>query len=296
MGEQKSSSRDSTIEALRIIAAFGIVWYHASIPYSPIAYAGLPIFIIITFYFQGIGSRGDLAFKDLATRILRPWLVWMIILALYNVVRHKPLLSTGRFDVSSLLYGSYPHLWYLPFIFVSIIVFRVLRKYLPDFAIWLLSAVTAIIFFVAVPAWRPVSMAAGAPTAQYAQAVGAIAIGLLFAGACKSSEWWIALAIVAGAAVYAALLPFPGVGAPYAIAIALFCISVVTAKSVGTVRWVQPIANLTFGIYLVHPPILGILRQGVNLEGFILVLTAFLLSGMIVFVVRKLTGDFIAPR
>jgi peptidoglycan/LPS O-acetylase OafA/YrhL len=296
MNEQKATSRDGSIEALRIIAAFGIVWYHAAIPYSPIAYAGLPIFIMITFYFQGLSSRGDIALNTLAIRILRPWVIWMVILAVYNVVRHKALLSTGRYDLSSLLYGSYPHLWYLPFIFVSIIAVRALRKVLPDIYIWSLSAGTAVIFLLAVPTWRPASMAAGVPIAQYAQASGAIAIGLLFAAARKSLIWIIPLAVIGGAAVYAALLPFSAVGTPYVVAIALFSVAVVASKIMGPARYLEPLTKLTFGIYLVHPPILGILRQGARLDGPLLVLAAFLASALFVYVLRATTGEYITPR
>ena len=50
--------RRQWVEALRVVAAFGIVWYHAQIPTGhAVSYAGLSAFLAISLYSKGSAAR-----------------------------------------------------------------------------------------------------------------------------------------------------------------------------------------------------------------------------------------------
>ncbi|OOY29401.1 hypothetical protein BMI90_03920 [Thioclava sp. L04-15] len=134
--------RNATIDYLRLIAAFAIVWFHANAPGHSIAYAGLAFFLVLL----GMPSRAGIA--DRARRLLRPFLVWSVI---YGAARIALSLARGEpsFDwvePSMLFTGTQLHLWFLPFAFVVGQIYRVITSNHLVMAIPIAGAALALIF------------------------------------------------------------------------------------------------------------------------------------------------------
>lgn len=107
--------RNGLIDALRCICAVGIVWFHSEAPGHRVAYIALPFFLVL------LSIPMHIQFRDRATRLLRPWLIWSAIFAAGESLRAFFLGEDlfGWFQPSMILYGTMIHLWFLPFAFVA---------------------------------------------------------------------------------------------------------------------------------------------------------------------------------
>lgn len=115
--------RNGLVDYCRLIAAFGIVWFHTEAPGYRIAYAAVPFFIVLL----SLPSRSSLG--DRARRLLVPFVIWSGIYAALRVSSafHE---GTGLFDWWEpwmLLTGTSIHLWFLPFAFLVAVVAPLLR-------------------------------------------------------------------------------------------------------------------------------------------------------------------------
>lgn len=103
--------RNGLIDYFRLIAAFGIVWFHSHAVGHELSYLALPFFLTLL----GLPSRAGLA--ERARRLLLPFALWSGIYVLFAVASawhgHKPLF--GWANPWMLLGGTAPHLWFLPF-------------------------------------------------------------------------------------------------------------------------------------------------------------------------------------
>ena len=103
------------------------------------------------------------------------------------------------------------------------------------------------------PFWRPVSIAVGPPVAQYAQALGPVAFGVVGAAAIASVRRTLATVSLAAFVVMAAPQNLD-LGIPYAIGCAAFLFAALGSRLVPFVSAkINAVADLTFGVYLVHP-------------------------------------------
>lgn len=107
--------RNGLIDALRCICAVGIVWFHSEAPGHRLAYIALPFFLVL------LSMPMRVQFRDRATRLLRPWLIWSAIFAagefLLAFLLGQELF--GWLQPSMILYGTMIHLWFLPFAFIA---------------------------------------------------------------------------------------------------------------------------------------------------------------------------------
>lgn len=134
--------RNGFVDYCRLIAAFGIVWFHTGAPGYLLAYAGLPFFLVLL----ALPSR--LGMADRARRLLLPFLIWSAIYALFrawNAAEHGQALF-GWWKPWMVLTGASIHLWFLPFAFLVALVAPALRAskvalLLPVLAAGLLSAI-----------------------------------------------------------------------------------------------------------------------------------------------------------
>ena len=132
--------RNGFLDYLRLIAAFGIVWFHAAAPGYRIAYAGLPVFLVLL----ALPSRMGMA--DRARRLLLPFLIWSAVYALFrawNAAEQGQALFEW-WKPRMFLTGTSIHLWFLPFAFLVALVAPALRAsrivlFLPVLAAALLS-------------------------------------------------------------------------------------------------------------------------------------------------------------
>lgn len=113
--QDDARGRNGLIDALRCICAVGIVWFHSEAPGHRAAYIALPFFLVL------LSMPMRVQFRDRATRLLRPWLIWSAIFAAGESLRAFFLGQElfGWFQPSMILYGTMIHLWFLPFAFVA---------------------------------------------------------------------------------------------------------------------------------------------------------------------------------
>jgi peptidoglycan/LPS O-acetylase OafA/YrhL len=111
-----------SLELLRFICAFSIVWGHLGAPYGEFAYAGLDTFILLSVVLSTRSamrhSLGDFMRRRLR-RILIPWLIWCGLYLALRAVAHGPASVFQITDPLLLLIGPEIHLWFLPFLLVT---------------------------------------------------------------------------------------------------------------------------------------------------------------------------------
>lgn len=284
--QTQDTPKQQNIELLRIVSAFGIVWFHAGAVGGQIAYAGLVVFAIISMYLAGKSANRHAATpRARALRLLRPWAVWFAIYGLLNIMEHHQPVRSELGVVGGLLIGPASHLWYMPFIFACLLVFDALRWRYSERAMAWGSAVLAIAALASVPWWRPLSFSAPLPTAQYAHAMAAVLIGVFFAyyGALGR----LAPLLLAVMLAFAALaLPWHDVGLTYLLALTVSFAVLFLAPARFPYIDVSVISRCTPGIYFVHLLWLSALSKLVH--GPALAIGAFLGSLLMVLVARKL--------
>lgn len=115
--------RNGFVDYCRLVAAFGIVWFHTEAPGYRVAYTGLPFFLVLL----ALPSRMSLA--DRARRLLLPLLIWSVVYALFrawNAAEQGQALF-GWWKPWMPLVGTSIHLWFLPFAFLVALVAPALR-------------------------------------------------------------------------------------------------------------------------------------------------------------------------
>lgn len=118
-----------SLEYLRVLAAFGIVWFHMRTEWDKsIGYAGLYAFALIS-VFLACGSVKRKEFKSYARdryiRLLLPWLFWSVFYVVFRLLLGSSLSLRSAGDVlrpEMLLGGGHVVLWYLFFMYVVTMV------------------------------------------------------------------------------------------------------------------------------------------------------------------------------
>ena len=248
------------IEILRILSAFGIVWFHTGRDTYSVGNGGLVVFLVLSTYFAA-SRTGDIrpwkaALLDRARRLLAPWAFWMVVFGIRNeyfVNRH--VIETDRGWINGLLAGTSIHLWYLPYIFIVLLLLDlVATRWNKRRAAWASGLLAAIGLAFSLH-WRPWVEQYGYPTIQYLHAFPAVLLGIFLAGAWDLGLVWmvVILSAVLGAADYALWKNVRGVGTTYLAGIAV--VSVVVLFPLRLPRWrsIELISGCAFGIYLCHP-------------------------------------------
>ncbi len=258
-------SRNQNVEIARILAAFGIVWFHSGAPYAAVGYSGLVTFIALSTFFASAGPA------KLARRVLVPWLFWTVFYLGWRFAADGNPFIEGLGPLASILYGA--HLWFLPFIFVvNVAVGGLASRHLP-----LACALLALVMLAAVPWWRDWQLTLGPPLAQFVHALPAALIG-------------VALRTRAGTAIAVLALAVGfywqegGVSYPYAIGGGLAVAAVLLPR----LPWkVEAVSSCMFGVYLVHIAALGIFNRISGPQTMLTVVLAFLASLVGVWVLRR---------
>jgi hypothetical protein len=112
------SARNGLVDYGRFVAALGIVWFDTQVLGDRIAYAAVPLFLIL------LSIPSDETIPDRARRLLLPFVIWSAVYGVVHVVfalkyRAPPF---GWWEWHMLLSGTWTHLWFLPFAFLAAIL------------------------------------------------------------------------------------------------------------------------------------------------------------------------------
>lgn len=112
-----AEERNGLTDYGRIVAALGIVWFGIQAPGQRIAYIALPFILVLLM----APSQNGLAGR--ARRILVPFLIWSVVFG----ILHTALAIKGNdpplvwWTWNMVLFGTWDHLWILPFSFLACI-------------------------------------------------------------------------------------------------------------------------------------------------------------------------------
>lgn len=126
-------TRVGAVDYLRFVSAAGILWFHAKAPFWQIAYSGLAAFLFLSIALPG-GERArkePISFIALrARRMLLPFLLWS---AFYSAMKLSQAYLNGiplmqEFRAWMWLTGPVLPLWFLPYAFLSSVVFVIFQE------------------------------------------------------------------------------------------------------------------------------------------------------------------------
>lgn len=282
--------RNQAVEALRILAAFGIVVFHGGGAWAGYFYTGLIVFVVLSPMIDAhYNWDRQRPVAVLARSLLIPWGFWLAVYAVFDVARHKPVLPSGN-PLLGILAGTSVHLWFLPFIFLVLVALGRIKRHVRPPLAFLGSAVLLLAILGTAEIWRPMSQTWPQPLPQWIHAIGAVFAGAAIGLTARADRLRIpGLALIAAALLIAIYQGVSGVALTYGLGIPLTTAAVFLGKHWWPARWsVQPVADCMMGVYLIHPILLsvaGVLAaHGTLLQAAI----AFLLSFALIFTARRL--------
>jgi len=276
-----------SLDLLRILGAFGIVWFHApgEVAGKNIGYSGLVVFIVISMVLMIPRIPGPRFAVKRVNRLLVPWVFWYFFYGALNVATGDAFLPAEMTSVSAILSGPKWHLWYLPFLFVtsvSIYYLVLLLKGLKGFGAIAFYAFLSLLGLFTTGLWRAWSMNLGSPWAQCMHALPSIFIGTamgyisMISIEAKRNIYITAFSLIVGCiAFWLVSSGYSGVGIPYLLGTGLAGAALILNMRPSKI--VTYISNLTFGIYLIHPLVYLLVMKFMKI--------AFPPSGYIIFLV-----------
>ncbi len=271
--------KNFNIDRLRVIASFGIICFHSQTGLLKlIGYVGLPVFVMITFGLGTINTnvtlvgpvrtvlKGFLSAK--IHRLIIPYIAWVVIYwgwGWFRMITGHGEIIESQLTIFFPLYGTSIHLWYLPFVFTGLILFSTCKLYYP------LSGFTALVIFLLLMMFTSIAPAVffnqnkmPLPLPQILFALPPLFVGLIISDMTNVKgnikycltfffiifTFFVHLLIKKEFDLNLLLLPI-------AFLLVVFCIKF-PGKSGKIVKELSP---LTFGIYLVHPIIVAIIKN-----------------------------------
>ncbi|NMR23947.1 acyltransferase family protein [Pseudoalteromonas sp. NEC-BIFX-2020_015] len=276
----------SDIELIRILSAFGIVWFHSSVFFGKsIAYTGL-VFFIITAVFYTLRSNKESPIKTKIERLILPCLLWSLIyFILYRFIGKVPTQSTENifFDILS---TPSIHLWYLAFIFIVTVFIVNLKKHLPtNFTLLFFSLLLPTLFYFGAD-WRAYELTS--PLPQYLHALPAVLIGYLFyCFEVKKNNLarLIILTSILVSIIFLYISKLPGLSSTYIVGISFSILLLLNKPIIKTSPYINSFSKLTFGIYLIHIIPLAILNKA-SITGWLLPTLAFISSAFVIYIAK----------
>lgn len=235
-------ARNGSIDYLRGVGAFAIVWFHLKLPGAEVALGALNMFVGLLVY-NGL----DRALGERFQRLMWPWIVWSSIYAMAKVAdattAGRPLAS--EFEWWMLATGAGLHLWFLPFCILAIAV--LVRLQVTGLGLVLIACASF---------WASNFVALPIPFAQWVAVAASAVTGALLARHPGAWIWAFATAIIAlalfGVGWRLSTLPF-AVGTLTTI-VALACPVRPSALS-------RILGTHALGLYLAHPLVYAVVLR-----------------------------------
>ena len=219
LGTRPSSrtGRSAWIEWARVASCAGIVWFHAGAPGDQVALGGLIAFTALGGAFIKPARHAldiGVSLQGRAARLLLPWVLWSV---LYGALRTVEALRQGEgalawFSPEMLLYGTWAHLWFLPFLFVATLAVQfgdlisVSKARLSTALGWSLILCTPLFVWLEY-------QGLGKPMDQWVSVLPALGLGILLRGVkpgdAKARKRVLSLLVVDAIALGATALLYP---------------------------------------------------------------------------------------
>ncbi|HGY11578.1 MAG TPA: acyltransferase [Desulfobacterales bacterium] len=294
-------NRIVNVERLRILAAFGIVWFHAGNVYGrSIGYAGLPIFMMI-FCALIISTQSASTYSDYikkkSLRLIKPWIFWSCIYLSLKLIKqiyyNEPF--TNEFKRYVFFVGSAVHLWYLPYAFVISLLLFPLKKLSGKGHQFIVASLLAGAGFILIFLCRiaMVHLNIPVPFPQWTFALPAIplgvTIGIMYSAGSNKNKHIFFTAMIATTILINIYgnISYDKILIPYSYAIILVCGAFTWSGKFDFIshEW----ASLCFGIYLIHPLVASVLSRSCmgQVNPYCMIVIVFLLSSVITLVLKK---------
>ena len=286
--------RNQAVECLRIVSAFGIVWFHSGLEGNTVAYSGLFVFLTLSSYFVTIaGPKDSKIVAARASRLLLPWTFWFLFYAVENVIRGHSIFPITYNYISDVFAGPQIHLWYLPFAFMSLTAIEIAKRWLRVNILVFVAASGAGLMLLTSPLWE--FWSCSPPLPQYMNAIVPTLTGVLLGMRGKThvaGPLFLAISLLSLAIV---LTSVSGAGEPCFVGLAATALAVdyggrIVPKTLD-VRW---LSSCMFGVYLTHPVFLSLAKMVCGVEHPSGVVAAFVLSSASVWLFLRHASPAIA--
>lgn len=286
MGQAQGTVRNQSIEALRIVAAFGVVAFHGKVSPVEAYYGGLVVFLALSPMFEmGANFARKRSAAELATTFLVPFAFWFPIYGLVNLAKGKPVLIAN--DALGLFAGTSIHLWFLPFMFAVLFVLN--RFKYPSFRVPLFVAANVAMLALTSPLWKDQPGLAQAPVGQWLHASAAVCAGIAIGLSRGSVRMTVVTAALIAVAVASLWFQADPLFSPLAYSVGLSALLIALFVPV---RWpanlnVAPLSACMMVVYLMHPLALTVFNVVLGKGTFATSLAAFVACSIATFVLRE---------
>lgn len=293
-----SGRRNLELDCLKSIAAFAIVWYHSEYPGWQVSYSGLVVFLILSTYFcvaprVGLGFNGGLDGILLrARRLLVPWVFWFLVYSVWNWAAGRSFIVFDGGILAGLLTGPSVHLWYLPFVFLYLILLDQITPFVSRTILAITFGLVSFSVIISAYYWRPISMSFGYPWSQYFHAFAPACFGV-FLG-CRDALPSRLNHIIFAVNIFACIFNdmYDEVGMAYLVGFVAFGMFARYRGFFKNIAKVASFERYAFGVYLLHPLVFSALRKfGFDLRDIFPGLV-FLLVALIVVALRRALPRF----
>lgn len=272
-------------DGLKLLAALGVVLFHAGVPGRDVWYAGMFVFVFFLGHAPGRSQPWGVLLRSRAQRLLLPWLIWCAVYYVLALYRGTAWLPGTPLEPFSLAIGPAIHLWFLPFAFVCGLVFAALRPVWPSRHLASDLAVLVLILAAGIVLNRYSDLPA--PAGQWLVSLPMAAAGFLSSvhrGRAEQAAILMGTMAVAGVGIAFGFVD----GALQAFVAAPFCLIALLWRGRSHSGLVRA-GETAFGVYLVHPAVFLLLWKLMPALGqtpYEFGLTAFAVSVAIVALLR----------